>query len=579
MKSFYTYLFTLIIVCSSSAQYYIRGAVKDEQGQPLHNVSLMLLSDKLLYHSGTAGDFGINATRLTDTLSVDLDGYQSQLIPIKTSDYQNIIMKTLPSNSINKKPQLISASTDPKKLLKYRWHIDDDSHFSIIENMPVNATTFPNTGFSLNINKETYNDIHRYISTQSTVPPDDVRIEELLNYFNLNYQAPEKDDAFKITSQLSDCPWNPTDQLLYLNINAKKLNLDKVPPCNLVFLIDASASMDLPNRLSLVKGAFQLLVKNLRVIDTVSIVTYGGTVREWLKPTSGTEKQKLLQSIEQIIPDGETPGSDAIKMGYKVAIKSLIKNGNNRIILATDGDFNVGVTSEKALEDLILEQRQTGIILSCLDVGSGDPKDSTLKVLAKKGNGNYYYLDNILTAEQVLMTEMTKDIFTVAKNVSLNVHFNSDVIKEYRLIGFDNKKDAIDDSASILKSEEIGSGNSTMAIFEITPTNNKRASADSFHNMIANVSLTYTLVDSKQQQTLQYNCTNNYTAFNGLSKDFQFATAVVLFGMKLRGSKYIDNADWKTIESIAKFCYEPNNYLQSDFMKLVSDAKKIYSKK
>jgi Ca-activated chloride channel family protein len=411
------------------------------------------------------------------------------------------------------------------------------------------------------------------------VPPDAVRVEELLNYFNLNYQAPEKDDAFKITSQLSDCPWNPADQLLYLNINAKKLNLDKIPPCNLVFLIDASASMDLPNRLSLVKGAFQLLVKNLRAIDTVSIVTYGGTVKEWLKPTCGNEKQKLLQSIEQITPDGETPGSDAIKMGYKVALKSFIKNGNNRIILATDGDFNVGVTSEKALEDLILQQRQTGIILSCLDVGSGDPRDSTLKVLAQKGNGNYYYLDNILTAEQVLMTEMTKDIFTVAKNVSLNVHFNSDVIKEYRLIGFDNAKTAITDSISTLKSEEIGSGNSTIAIFEITPTDNKKAAADSLHNMLANISLTYTLTDSKQQQTLQYNCTNNYTAFNTINKDLQFATAVVLFGMKLRGSKYVANTDWKTIESLAKFSYQPNNYLQSDFMKIVSDAKKIYSKK
>jgi Ca-activated chloride channel family protein len=539
----------------------------------------MLLSDKLLYHSGTLGDFGINATALTDTLSVDLDGYQSQLIPIKTSDYQNIIMKTLPSNSINKKPQLISASTDTKQSAKYRWHIDDDSYFAVIENMPVNAAAFPNTGFLLNVNKESYSSIRHYVNTQSPVPPDAVRVEELLNYFNLNYQAPEKDDVFKITSQLSDCPWNPADQLLYLNINAKKSNLDKISPCNLVFLIDASASMDLPNRLSLVKGAFQLLVKNLREIDTVSIVTYGGTVKEWLKPTCGSEKQKLLQSIEQITPDGETPGSDAIKMGYKVALKSFIKNGNNRIILATDGDFNVGVTSEKELEDLILEQRQTGIILSCLDVGSGDPRDSTLKVLAKKGNGNYYYLDNILTAEQVLMTEMTKDIFTVAKNVSLNIHFNSDIIKEYRLIGFDNTKTAITDSTSTLKSEEIGSGNSTMAIFEITPTNNKKAAADSLHNMLANISLTYTPIDSKQKQTLQYNCINNYTAFNTMSKDWQFATAIVLFGMKLRGSKYVANTDWKTIESLAKFSYQPNNYLQSDFMKIVSDAKKIYSKK
>jgi Ca-activated chloride channel family protein len=577
LKSIYSFLLALGFICNCSAQYYIRGEVKDEQGQPLHNVNLILLSDKLLYHSGTAGDFGINATKLVDTLSVDFDGYYPQLLAIKTSDYQTITLTAIPSNS-NKKQQLISVSTDNKQLSKYRWHMDDDAYFSVIENATVTTAAFPNSGFSLNTNKESYNNIRHYINTQSTVPPDAVRIEELLNYFNLNYQAPEKNDAFKITSQLADCPWDPTHQLLYLNVNAKKLNLDKVPACNLVFLIDASASMDLPNRLSLVKGAFQLLVKNLRSIDTVSIVTYGGTVREWLKPTNGNEKQKLLQSIEQITPDGETPGADAIKMGYKVALKSLIKNGNNRIILATDGDFNVGVTSEKALEDLIIQQRQTGIVLSCLDVGSGNPKDSMLRVLARKGNGNYYYLDNILTAEQVLMTEMTKDIFTVAKNVSLNVHFNSDVVKEYRLIGFDNKKEAIKDSTSILQSEEIGSGNATMAIFEITPAN-KRVAADSLHNMLANVSLTYTLPDIKQPQTLQYSCTANHTSFNAMSKDLQFATAVVLFGMKLRGSQYVANTDWKAIESITKFSYEPNNYLQSDLMKMVSDAKKIYSKK
>ncbi|HMG81783.1 MAG TPA: von Willebrand factor type A domain-containing protein [Ferruginibacter sp.] len=578
MKSLYAYLLTLVIICNTTAQYYIRGDVKDEQGQPIHNVNVILLSNKQLYLSGTSGEFGINATSLTDTLSVDLDGYQSQIIPVKTTDYQKILLKALPSNKSETKKTLLSVSTDPTGLSKYTWHIDDDSHFSVIENTTANTIQYPNSGFSLNINKETYSSIHHYINTQSPVPPDAVRIEELLNYFNLNYQAPDTNDVFKIASQLSDCPWDPTHQLLYLNINARVIQLDKVPPCNLVFLIDASASMDLPNRLSLVKGAFQSLVKNLRTIDTISIVTYGGTVKEWLKPTCGAEKQKLLQSIEQITPDGETPGADAIKMGYKVAIKSFIRNGNNRIILATDGDFNVGVTSEKALEDLIVQQSHTGIALSCLDVGSGNPKDSMLRVLAKKGNGNYAYLGNIAAAEKVLMNEMAPNVYAVAKDVLLNVYFNSGVVSAYRLIGFDNKRDAFTDSASNLKSEEIGSGNSVMAVYELTPSNARRSPGDSTRNTVANISLTYTPADNKQQ-TLEYNCPVNYTSFNALNKDLQFATAIVLFGMKLRNSQAVANTDWKTIESITKFSYQPNNYLQNDFMKLVSDAKKIYGKK
>ena len=266
--------------------------MKDEHGQPLHNVNLILLSDKQLYRSGVSGEFGINATTVTDSLSVDLDGYQSQLIAIKTTVYQTIILKALPSNPSEKKQTLISVTTDAARSSKYTWHIDDDSYFSVIENATVNTAQYPNTGFLLNINKESYSTIHHYINTQSPVPPDAVRIEELLNYFNLNYQTPENDDVFKITSQLSDCPWEPAHRLLYLNINAKILKLDKAPPCNLVFLIDASASMDLPNRLSLIKAAFQSLVKNLRPVDTVSIVTYGGTVREWLKPTCGSQKEK-----------------------------------------------------------------------------------------------------------------------------------------------------------------------------------------------------------------------------------------------------------------------------------------------
>jgi Ca-activated chloride channel family protein len=319
-----------------------------------------------------------------------------------------------------------------------------------------------------------------------------------------------------------------------------------------------------------------MLVKNLRPIDTVTIVTYGGSVTVTLQPTSGAESQKIIQAIEEINADGDTPGEAAIRAAYATAEKSFIKNGNNRIILATDGDFNVGETTEQGLEDLISKERLTGVYLTCLGVGTGNFKDSKLEVLAKKGNGNYAYLDDIEEAEKVLVKEMTQTFFVVANNVFLNVQFNPDVIKEYRLIGFDNKRDAIADSTVELEGGEIGSGNSEMAIFEITPT----ADITTLQQKdIAQVSLKYNLCNDTLNKIVNYNCPDNYTVFKNIDKGYQFATALTMFGMKLRQSKFIGNAEWTDIETIATNSFNPNEYLQKEFLQLIAVAKKIYGKK
>ena len=302
----------------------------------------------MLYYSGTSGGFGISTTVLNDSLTLSLDGYETKTVSVKADVFQLITMKALSSNASKYPQRLISITTDQTQSYKFSWYVSDESYFSLVENEEVNAEKFPNTAFSLNVNKASYSNIRRFLHMNSTVPPDAVRIEELLNYFNLHYKEPEKQEVFKIESQYSDCPWNKKNKLLFLNVNARKLDMDNVPPCNLVFLIDASGSMDMPNRLPLVKAAFQMLVKNLRAIDTVSIVIYGGTVAVWLQPTSGEEKQKITQSIEELTASGDTPGESAIRMAYNLAERTFIKGGNNRVILATDGDFNVGETTEKA---------------------------------------------------------------------------------------------------------------------------------------------------------------------------------------------------------------------------------------
>jgi Ca-activated chloride channel homolog len=580
LKKLYVYVFLLNFFLNANAQYYLRGEIKDEKNQPLQNVKMLMHSDRLLYYSGTSGGFGITIKNLFDSLTLSLDGYETKTVGVRGDVFQYITMKALSLNASKNRQKLLSITKDATQSYKFNWYVSDESYFSLVENEIVNTSKFPNTAFSLNVNKASYSNIRRFLHMQSTVPPDAVRIEELLNYFNLRYREPEKNEVFKIESQYSDCPWDEQNKLLYLNISARKLNLDKVPPSNLVFLIDASGSMDMPNRLPLVKAAFQMLVKNLRPIDTVSIVTYGGNVAVWLQPTSGAEKQKITQSIEELSAAGDTPGESAIKMAYRLAKNTFIRDGNNRVILATDGDFNVGETSEKALEDLITRERQSGVYLTCLGVGMGNFKDSKLETLAKRGNGNYAYLDDIREAEKVLVKEVTQTFYSVADDVLLNVHFNSQVIKQYRLIGFDNKKDAIADSSGELEGGEIGSGNSIMAIFEVMPQwTNSLSNSPTSGGSIAQISLNYDITNEKVRSNLSFECADNYIEFKDLDKEYKLATAIAMFGMKLRQSKYMNDSGWPEIESIASEAYDPKNYLQKEFIQLITIGKKVYSKK
>lgn len=580
LKKIYTYILFLFLISSADAQYYLRGEIKDEKNQSLQNVRIILHSDKNLYFSGTSGGFGISCLHPKDSITLLLEGYQSNTVAVSTDIVNQIILKSL-SISISKNLKKLSSITKNNNFsLKYNSFLNDETYFSLIENEVVEVDKYPNTGFSLNINKASYSNIRRFLNTKCQVPPDAVRIEELLNYFNLHYREPDKNQDFRIESQVSDCPWNAESKLLYLNVNARKLDMSNVPPSNLVFLIDASGSMDMPNRLPLVKAAFQMLVKNLRAIDTVSIVVYGGVVTVWLQPTSGSEKQKIIESIEELNAEGDTPGESAIRMAYALAKKSFIKCGNNRVILATDGDFNVGEASEKALEDLITNERKSGVYLTCLGVGMGNYKDSKLEILAKRGNGNYAYLDDIKEAEKVLVKEVTQTFYSVADDVFLNVHFNPAIIKNYRLIGFDNKRDAIRDTSSQLEGGDIGSGNSVLSIFEITLAEQADHLKDSMVNILAQVELKYTTPDNKLSKQLNYNCLDNYENFNNIDKAYQFGTAIAMFGMHLRQSKFFPiTADWAAIENIAGNAYNPSDYLQKQFVQLITIAKKIYPKK
>jgi len=513
-----------------------------------------------------------------DSISFNLEGYQTYSAKIDVRNYQNITLKPLYASSNVHKNRLLSFTKDLRLEDWNGWSVGAETYSSLLENEFISARKFPETGFAINIDKASYSNVRRFLNMQTTVPPDAVRIEEMLNYFNFGYVPPKGDSVFHAQSMISDCPWNSEHQLLYLQLCAKKVNLDRVPQSNLVFLIDVSGSMDMPNRLPLLKSAFKLLVNNLRDIDTVSIVVYGSTVGVWLNPTSGKEKNIINKAIEELYPAGATPGESGIRAAYRVAKSQFIKGGNNRVILATDGDFNVGQSSEEELDNLITQHQQWGIYLTCLGVGMGNYKDSKLEVLAKKGNGNFAYIDDEREAEKVLVKEFTQTMYTVADDASVEIKFNSNLVKEYRLLGFDNKLKVIADSVHELQGGDVGSGHSLLAVFEIEPafgaTDDMRVG-----DPIANVLVRYHLPKDSSNRTMSYNCPYNPVEFKDLPTCHQFATSVVMFGGLLKGSKYFKNVSWNDVIIMAEQTHNPADPVQKEMIALVEKAKKIYSKK
>ncbi|MER3498895.1 MAG: hypothetical protein C4308_09825 [Chitinophagaceae bacterium] len=582
MKTFFKIY--LLIICSSSLhgqQYYLRGEVKDESGNPLPNITILLHSTGYTYRSGSFGSFGILSNKNPDTISIWAEGYVKEKKAINADSYLTVKLRTAQSSfNSSKRTKLASITKGLTRETQKQWFVGDETYASLVENHFVNADKYPSTGLSLSIDRASYSNVRRFINTNTLVPPDAVRIEEMLNYFNESYIEPPKEKIFGVRTVVTNCPWKVGNQLFFVNINSRKLNLDSLPPSNLVFLIDVSGSMDMPNRLPLLQFAFRLLVNNLRAKDTVSIVVYGGAVGIKLNATSGAEREKILKAIDELEPGGFTQGESGIRLAYAVAQAHYIEKGNNRVILATDGDFNVGIKTEDELDELITQHRQSGIYLTCLGVGMGNYKDSKIQTLAKKGNGNFSYLDNFQEAEKVLMAEFAQNLYSVANDAYLNIEFNDDFVHQYRLIGFDNKVGAITDSLSSIEGGEIGSGQSLMVVFEIEPTDyNLDAVKRNFNpGKIAEIKLQFRLpLDS----TRQFFCTSaplQFNDFNSIDKNFQFSTAVIMFGSLLRGSSFAKTYGWAELLDLASSAAAANDALQKEFVSIVQKAKTLYSK-
>ena len=464
----------------------------------------------------------------------------------------------------------------------------NESYEEIKENQFEHVAFSPLSTFSIDVDKAGYSNIRRFINNGQTVPTNAVKIEEMINYFNYNYTQPTDEHPFSIQTEVASSPWDNQTKIVKIGLQGRKIATDKIPASNLVFLIDVSGSMSDSNKLPLLKSAFKLLVKQLRNKDKVSIVVYAGAAGVVLKPTSGDNKNKILEALNNLEAGGSTAGGQGIKLAYKIAQKNFIENGNNRVILATDGDFNVGASSNKSMEDLIVEKRKTGVFLTVLGFGMGNYKDSKLETLADKGNGNHAYIDTMQEAKRVLGTEFGGTLYTIAKDVKIQVEFNPKKVQAYRLIGYENRMLADEDFKDDKKDAgELGSNHSVTALYEIIPigvknkylknmdalkyTNTK--DSNNFDNELLTVKFRYKKPSKKTSIEMVHIVKDIEAKFDNASADFKFATSVALFGMKLKNSKFAKKMNYDAIATIANQSKgnDENGY-RSEFIRLVEMA-------
>jgi len=456
-----------------------------------------------------------------------------------------------------------------------------EEYNTIVENSYMSVANAPLSTFSADVDTASYANVRRMINDGTAISPDAVRIEEMINYFSYDYPEPEGDALFTVTRELTDCPWNDQSKLLMIGVQALNIDYDELPASNFVFLLDVSGSMYDSNKLPLVVEAMKLLTENLREEDRISIVTYAGSDSILLDGASGANKLEITAILDSLEAGGSTQGSAGIQTAYELAEKHFIEGGNNRVILATDGDMNVGITSEADLTDLIVEKAETGVFLSVLGFGTGNIKDNKMEALADNGNGNFSYIDSITEAKKVLVEEMGGTLFTIAKDVKFQVEFNPEQVKGYRLVGYENRllnaEDFTDDTKD---AGEIGAGLRVTVLYEIVlpdseidiPETDLKYQGDSLiesSDEWLTVSIRYKLPDEDTSLLESYPVTEEQYSGDP-SENLKFAACVAQFGMLLRDSEYKGTATYESILQTLSglYCVNADEY-KEEFYSLV----------
>lgn len=616
MKRFVFMIMPLIIVMlafsPTTTDVTITGKVTDESGNPLSNVSVVEKGTRNGTITAADGTFKLSISSTRSTLVFSSVGYDMQEIVLKNQSTVAVTLRASSNKALNevvitagvgafsKRAKAGNNWTYSAPVIGYgsqRHTGDIETEFNtegydhITENRFLRATDNPLSTFSIDVDAASYSNIRRFLNNGSLPPAGAVRIEEMINYFTYDYPQPTNEVPFSINTEISEAPWNKEHKLVLIGLQGKKVATDKLPASNLVFLVDVSGSMSSPNKLPLVKSSMKMLVDQLREQDKVAMVVYAGAAGLVLPSTSGYEKMKIKDAIDKLDAGGSTAGGAGIKLAYKTAREHFIKGGNNRVILCTDGDFNVGESSDDAMERLIEEERKSGVFLTVLGYGMGNYKDSKMQKLANKGNGNHAYIDGISEAKKVLVNEFGGTLFTIAKDVKLQVEFNPAKVAGYRLIGYENRMLAKEDFNNDKKDAgELGSGHTVTALYEIIPAGvksnflekvdalkyqdkQKPLSKTSHSDEIMTVKFRYKAPDADVSKLIEHPVKDKQTALAGTSDNFRFAAAVAGFGMLLRNSEFKSAASYDNVASLARKAKgKDDEGYRAEFIKLVESA-------
>ena len=602
IKSIFSTILCVIWISGLSAQSLtVTGTVTDENNRPLIGANVSIEKSRKGTVTNEHGKYSIEAMQ-GDIIRFSYIGYKTQkvkanrkIINVKLYPDNNLLMEECVITSDEVSNRAISSKQMAVRSLRmpaliYDRYANREEYSHNAENRFKSPVKDPLSTFSIDVDAASYSNIRRFINQGEMPPKDAVRIEEMINYFNYNYPKPTGNDPVRITTEVGICPWNKTHRLVQIGLKAREIENQNLPASNFVFLIDVSGSMFGPTRLELVKSSLRLLVNNLREKDRVAIVTYCGDARVALPSTPGNEKQKIKDALETLTAGGSTAGGAGIKEAYRIAQKNFIAQGNNRIILCTDGDFNVGASSETELENLIESKRKGGIFLTVLGYGMGNYKDNKMQILAQKGNGNHAYIDNIQEANKVLVNEFGSTMYAVAKDVKLQVEFNPAKVQSYRLVGYEtrmlNNEDFNDDTKD---AGEMGAGHTVTALYEIIPTGisgnipgsidplkyqtetNTNAQTSNSSELLT-VKLRYKTPEEEKSKKIEKSVTD--MGKDNVSPDFRFASAVAMFAQLLKDSDFKGEATYdKVIETANKgLSFDPEGY-RAEFVRLVQSAK------
>lgn len=616
-NQFRAFMFVLLMAVISlgevSAQLIeVKGTVVDNKNNPLIGCNITVKGTKDRTITDIKGAYSIQVAK-GGILCFSYIGYETVEVIVKSEEI-NVVMKESAKDVLE---QVVVSGTGRQKKLTVTGaltsvRVEELRHAGLTnalaggvggviginseEYKPINENGYkevsdaPLSTFSIDVDAASYSNMRRFINRGELPPTDAVRTEELVNYFTYEYPKPTGDDPVKITIEAGDCPWNTTHRLVRIGLKAKEIPTDNLPASNLVFLIDVSGSMWGKERLDLVKSSLKMLVNNLRDKDKVAIVTYAGSADVKMESVSGSDKQKIREAIDELVARGSTAGGKGIQLAYSIAKKNFISNGNNRIILCSDGDFNVGVSSEKGLEQLIEKERKSGVFLTVLGYGMGNYKDSKIQTLAEKGNGNHAYIDNLQEANRVLVGEFGGTLHTVAKDVKLQVEFNPALVQTYRLIGYESRLLKDEDFNNDAKDAgDMGAGHTVTALYEVIPVGVKNdyvGKVDDLKyqekektivkptgsNELLTVKLRYKSPDKDKSKKMDLPFVD--PKGNNVSSDFKFASAVAMFGQLLRNSDFKGDATYDKVIDLAKQGLDNDEKgYRREFVRLVEAAK------